>query len=78
MRSAVRVLQQIRARGAGETVRHAPHLSSPVPVRTNAENRPRTGFASIRRDAEVAVTDEPWLFPGEDGVPPTGEQFTDP
>ena len=29
------------------------------------------------RDAEVPVAEEPWLFPGEDGVPPTGEQFND-
>jgi integrase len=29
------------------------------------------------RDAEVPVTEEPWLFPGEDGVPPTGEQYND-
>jgi hypothetical protein len=29
------------------------------------------------RDAEVPVAQEPWLFPAEDGVPPTGEQFND-
>jgi integrase len=29
------------------------------------------------RDAEVPVAEEPWLFPDEDGVPPTGEQFND-
>jgi hypothetical protein len=23
------------------------------------------------------VTEEPWLFPGEDELPPTGEQFND-
>ena len=29
------------------------------------------------RDAEVPVAQEPWLFPAEDGLPPTGEQFND-
>jgi hypothetical protein len=29
------------------------------------------------RDAEVPATEEPWLFPAEDGVPPTAEQFND-
>ncbi len=27
--------------------------------------------------APVGVAEEPWLFPSEDGVPPTGEQFDD-
>jgi hypothetical protein len=29
------------------------------------------------RDAVIPAMQEPWLFPAEDGVPPTGEQFND-
>jgi hypothetical protein len=49
----LRVLQQVWARGAGESVRHAPHLSSLVHVRTNAESPGSSGFAAFvpRRDA---------------------------
>jgi hypothetical protein len=46
-------------------------------VHEERERRAELTATGDWRDAEVPVTEEPWLFAGEDGVPPTGEQFND-
>jgi hypothetical protein len=48
-------------------------------ARVDAERRRRAEPTATGdwRDAEVPAADEPWLFPGEDGLPPTGEHFND-
>jgi hypothetical protein len=45
--------------------------------RVDRERRAELTANGDWRDAEVPVAEEPWLFPAEDGVPPTGEQFND-
>lgn len=48
-----------------------------VVERIEAERARRAAKTGDYRDAKVPPQDELWLFPGEDGVPPTKEQFND-